>query len=95
MVDLLMMFHLHQNFWSDMPISPPEIPFRIILIIFDFNLELFGYFGDNFVLTIWVDELIPETLMSMRSNRMCWVQLATNLGMMGYDPLSSLSLSLS
>lgn len=90
-----MMLHLHENLWCNMPVSPPEIPLWVILIRFHFNFELFGNFGDNFVLTIWICEWIPETLMSTLSNRICWVQLGTNLGMMGSDPLSSLSLSLS
>ena len=77
-----------------MPISPPEIPFGIILISLDFNLELLGHFSHNFILTICIVKDIPETLMRIRSKRMCWVQLGTNLGIIGSHPLSSLSLSL-
>ena len=94
-IDFLMMFHLHEDFRGDVPVGPPEVPLRVILVGFDFDFELLGHFGDNFILTIWVRGVLPETLMRMRSKRMCWVQLGTNLGMRGSEPLSSLSRSLS
>ena len=94
-VDFLMVFHLHEDFGGDVPVGPPEVPLGVVLVAFDFDFELLGDFGDNFILTIWVRGVLPETLMRMRSKRMCWVQLGTNLGMRGSEPLSSLSRSLS
>jgi hypothetical protein len=52
MVDLLMMFHLHENFRGDCPVCPPDVPFCVILICFDLPFEFFADLGDDFVLTV-------------------------------------------
>ena len=52
MVDFLMMFHFHQGFRNDMPVGPPQVPFRIILVALSFEFKLFCHFVDDFVLTV-------------------------------------------
>lgn len=83
MVDFLMMLHFEESLGLNMPVSPPEIPIRTILIFFDFPFELFGNPLNNFILTIYVKRIVPETLMIILSNRIFWIQLALNFGGMG------------
>lgn len=80
MIYFLVMFHLHENFRRHCPVSPPEIPLGVILIVFDLPFEFLGDLGDDLILAVWVRRELQETLTTMRSKRMCWVQLGTNLG---------------
>ena len=52
MINFLMMLHFHEYFRGDMPISPPKIPLRIILISFNFPFKFLCNFRYNFIVTI-------------------------------------------
>lgn len=95
MVDLLMVFHFHENFRDDMPISPPHVPLRIVRIVLDLPLEFLADLGDDFVFTVCVEEEVPETFMTMRSKRTTWTQLGVNLGKIVCGAPSSASPSFS
>ncbi len=49
MVDLLMMLHFHQGLRKNVPVRPPEIPFRVLLVFLGFKFELLAHFGKNIV----------------------------------------------
>ena len=52
MVDFLMMLHFHEGLWENVPVSPPEIPFGVLLIFLSFEFELLDDFGKNIVNTV-------------------------------------------
>ncbi len=52
MVDLLMMLHFHKGLREDVPVSPPEIPFGVLLIFLSFEFEFLDDFGQNIVNTV-------------------------------------------
>ncbi len=83
MVDLLVMLHFHQSLWKNVPICPPNIPLRIILISLNFPFKFFRNFRQYFICAIYIKRFVPETLIIIRSKRKPWAQFGVNFGAMG------------
>jgi hypothetical protein len=52
MIDLLVMLHTHENFRSNCPVSPPQIPLSVVLVCLHLPLQLLCHLRNHFVLTI-------------------------------------------
>lgn len=95
MINFLMMFHFHEDFGSNCPVSPPDIPLRIARIRLDLPLQLLAHLRHHLVLAVYLKRTLPQTFMTNRSNLTTLIQFGANLGKINCGAVSSLSASLS
>ena len=51
-VDLLVVFHLHEDFRGDVPVGPPHVPLGIVAISLDLPLQFLAHLGHDLVFAV-------------------------------------------